>query len=285
MAALPVHVKRSVQYEAPTLSTTDDTVWHAVRFESVMRSGRTRPLLLECEADVDGRARRARFVTKVKGLPEVQDFTLAHELLGCRLAAVFGLSAPAAHVVSISQAFVRVTQPELDSVGLNIVPGLGVGSEFVSDLMPFPLPARLHDEAEVQAAAALYAFDLLTQNPDRAIRNPNCGRAGQSLVPWDFESAFSFRFAILPEAGWRVAALPFAREHVLHGALRSASVDWPQVFTAFRDAPDEAWRDACSTIPEIWAGIGADVIAHLTSVFGHWPEFEREVVASLEMSS
>jgi hypothetical protein len=50
----------------------------------------------------------------------------------------------------------------------------------------------------------------------------------------------------------------------------------------FRDVPRAAWIDACSTIPDPWIEIGATILMHVTSVFDHWSEFEREVVASLE---
>ena len=178
---------------------------------------------------------------KAVGLPEVHGFTLAHELIGSRLARLYGLSAPAAHVVSIDPEFVEVAGPELLAAGLMVQPGLAVGTEFIPDLMPFPVPVRLADENEVQAAAAIYTLDLRTQNPDRLPKSPNCGRAGRGITLYDFETAFSFRFALFKDDAWKVATLPFAKTHILGPGLRRASVDWPAVFARFRDAPASSW--------------------------------------------
>ena len=264
---------------------SDAEVWHAVRFEEVMRAGRTSPLLLECMSRISNPRARKRLVTKAIGLPEVHDFTLAHELIGSRLARLFGLSAPAAHVISIDPDFIEAARPEFAAARLQIEPGLAVGTEFIPDLMPFPIPVRLIDEREVHDAAAIYTFDLLTQNPDRSVKNPNCGRALRGIAVYDFETAFSFRFAVPRHDAWRVAALPFATSHLLNPSLRRASVDWPMVFAPFRQVPASSLAEACSTIPGRWSHIGDEILDHLTSVYDHWSEFEQEITKSLESSS
>jgi hypothetical protein len=248
-----------------------------------MAAGRTRPLLLECSRGRSARRERARFVTKAIGLPEVQPFSLAHEFLGSRLATTYGLPAPAAHVVSISQDFIAAAGPDLTEAGLHLAPGDAVGTEFVADLMPFPVPVHLAGD-EVLGAAAIYVFDLLTQNPDRSATNPNCGRAGQRVVPYDFESAFSFRFALARVDGWRVAGLPFPKKHLFYRALKQCEVDLRTVLDHFSSVPLASLVDACSTIPQAWAEIGQEVLAHLTSVHDHWSEFEREITTSLGSS-
>jgi hypothetical protein len=127
-------------------------------------------------------------------------------------------------------------------------------------------------------------FDLLTQNPDRSAASPNCGRAGRRIVPYDFETAFSFRFAASRADGWRVAGLPFPKKHLFHRALKRSEVDWRTVFGRFRSVPLASLVEACSTIPSVWAEIGQEVLAHLTSVHDHWSEFEREITTSLGSS-
>jgi hypothetical protein len=255
-------------------------VWEAVRFERVMAAGRTRPLLLECSRETSAQRERARFVTKAIGLPEVQPFSLAHEFLGSRLAIMYGLAAPAAHIVSISDAFIAAAEPDLAGVGLHPKSGLAVGTEFIPDLMPFPVPVRLAED-EVVGAAEVYVFDLMTQNPDRSAASPNCGRAGQRVVPYDFETAFSFRFALSRVDAWRVAGLPFPKKHLFYGAIKRFEVDWRAVFGRFRSVSLASLADACSTIPDAWTDIGREVHAHLTSVHEHWSEFEREITTSL----
>ena len=55
--------------------------YRAFRFIKVLESGRTSPLLLECEA-VDDTGELRAFVVKARGLPEVGDYELFVETLG-----------------------------------------------------------------------------------------------------------------------------------------------------------------------------------------------------------
>ena len=108
---------------------------------------------------------------------------------------------------------------------------------------------HLADHALAEAAA-IYVFDLLIQNPDRSLTSPNCGRAGNRIVPYDFETGFSFRLAVGRPDPWMVGTLLFARNHLFHNALRTADVDWPSVFRRFRAVPTTRVADVCSTIPQ-----------------------------------
>jgi hypothetical protein len=245
-----------------------------------MPAGRTRPVLLECVRGTATRRERARFVTKAIGLPEVQPFSLAHEFLGSRLAQLYGLKAPGAEIVTLSSAFLDATRLDLEAARLRPQPGLAVGTEFVSDLLPFPVPVRLEDD-EVVEAAAVYVFDLLTQNPDRSRTSPNCGRAARHVVPFDFETAFSFRFAIPRLDPWRVGDLAFARTHLFHEALVRSDIDWRAVFAQFSAVTMTAVTEVCSTIPGVWAEVGEDVRTHIAAVLDHWLQFEQEITISL----
>ncbi len=258
----------------------ESSVWQAVRFEQIMPVGRTRPILLECVRGTSARRERARFVTKAIGLPEVQAFSLAQELLGVRLARAYGLAAPMAELVMLSPGFLTAAEADLQAASLQISPGVAVGVEFIPDLLPFPVPVRLADD-EMSQAAAVYVFDLLIHNPDRSLRSPNCGRAGNTIVPYDFETAFSFRFAVPRTDPWRVGRLPFAKNHVFYDALKGAAVDWPRVFSRFRAVTKTSVSDVCSTIPKAWADVGQDVLAHIAAVIDHWPQFELEIATSL----
>ena len=82
----------------------------------------------------------------------------------------------------------------------------------------------------------------------------------------------------------RLAGLPFPKKHLFHGALKRSEVDWRAVFGRFRSVTLPSLADACSTIPQAWAEIGKEVLAHLTSVHDYWSEFEREITTSLESS-
>lgn len=245
-----------------------------------MPVGRTRPILLDCVRGTPARRERARLVAKGIGLPEVQPFSLAHEFLGCRLARLYGLMAPKAEIVTLSPDFLDATRGDLTAAGLRLEPGLAVGTEFIADLLPFPVPVQLADD-EIVEAAAIYLFDLLTQNPDRSLASPNCGRAGRFVVPYDFETAFSFRFAIPRLDAWRVGNLAFARTHLFHDVLRQSDVAWRAVLDRFKTVTTTSVGEVCSTIPPVWAEVGEDVRTHITAVLDHWLQFEQEITISL----
>jgi hypothetical protein len=210
----------------------------------------------------------------------VQQFSLAHEFLGSRLGRLYGLNAPISEVVSLSPLFVDATRGDLESAGVRLRPGTAVGTEFVSDLLPFPVPVQLV-ESELTDAAAIYLFDLMTQNPDRTRASPNCGRAAGVLIPYDFETAFSFRFAIRRLDPWRVGDLPFAKTHLFHEALVRSEVDWRTTFDRFKSVTMTAVAKVCSTIPDAWAEVGQDVRTHIAAVLEHWLQFEQEITISL----
>jgi len=256
--------------------------WRAVRLERVMAAGRTRPLLLECARGSGARQERWRFVIKAIGLPEVQQFTLAHEFLGSRLAQACGLSAPSCEVVELTPEFLAVVAQDLQQSGVRAISGRAVGVAFVPDLIPFPTPAKLTND-EVSQAARIFAFDLMTQNPDRSLTSPNCARVGARVVPYDFESAFSFRFAIGNEAPWLVSGLPFVRRHLFFDELSHADVEWESLMVDLSTSVQASFSNVCSTIPNEWREIGEDVRAHIAAVLEHWSEFVHEVVNSLRI--
>jgi hypothetical protein len=196
------------------------------------------------------------------------------------LGRLFGLSTQRAEFVNISLAFLAAARNDLESAAIRIGPGVAVGVEVAPNLLPFPAMPRL-SAGEAVEAARIYAFDLLTQNPDRRAANPNCGRSEGRIVPYDFESAFSFRLAILNTDPWRVAQLPFAREHLFFRSLKELTFDWHTVLGPFTAVSTAAVEDVCGTLPSAWSYIGAEVQAHLEAVFTHWPIFVTEVEVSL----
>ncbi len=257
-----------------TLSAPD---WQAMRFEQVMASGRTKPLLLEC---VHRHTHERRLlVVKAIGLPEVESFSLAHEWFGCRLARALGLDAPQAELVDLTPEFLEAVRADLADGGVRPRPGTAVGTHYLRGFNPFSsLPALREDE--LGPAGRIFTFDLLVQNPDRRPDKPNCGRAGGRVVPIDFEMAFSFRLAIVREEPWRVSGLPFARKHLFSAELAQNLWALDEVFGPLRQgvfALSSLWRDA----PGEWSTIGDSIRAHVEAVLGRWADFEAQVKLSL----
>jgi hypothetical protein len=257
-----------------------EPIWEAVRFEAALRAGRTKPLLIECQLPSGASTKRERFVTKAVGLPEVHDFSLCHEFVGAKLARLVGLDAPDSALVNLSEAFLEASKTDLIEAGVQPAAGLAVGSTFVPNLQPFPASASL-SEVEMIDAARIYAFDLLVQNADRRSSSPNCGRAGGRIVPYDFENAFGFRFAIAPPDPWRASACGFAAQHLFHRPLQQHERNWVEIFAPFSVVTPADVAALCGTLPAAWGAIGAEILAHIVSVLGHWLQFSQEVAATL----
>jgi hypothetical protein len=244
-----------------------------------MGAGRTKPLLLECELMSGSGMTRARFVTKMMGLPEVHDSSLCHEFLGGRMAKLFGVRAPEIQLIHVSSELIDAIRHDFE-LEFPLTPGLAVGSEFITNLQPFPGTPILAED-EVTDAARLYAFDLLTQNADRRAASPNCGRAGGAIVAYDFENAFSFRLALERPDPWRVSALSFCRGHLFFGELQKRRPEWQLALAPFFSVTRESVSNVCSTIPDTWRVGGSAIDTHIAAVLPHWPEFLRELDRSL----
>lgn len=246
-----------------------------------MRGGRTKPLVVDCESSEGSSVRRQRFVVKALGLPEVQEFTLCHELFGSCLAKLTGVNVPTPALIDISEAFVAANEAVLASDGLRLSSGLAVGSSLIRGLTPMPRNVTLRPE-DLEDAAGIYALDMAIQNPDRSALNPNCGFAEGRIVAYDFESAFSFRFLIGPRpAPWEVKRFGFQTGHAFFNALRRQPVNWAPLLERW-DVPITAELSAlCATIPEGWRSPASDILQHLDDVLEHREVFADELRGSL----
>lgn len=133
------------------------------------------------EAEEDEPAAQSReFVVKSLGHPEVLEESLFKELFGNVLAREFGIATPTPAIVVLSEPFVAVTQPLLPP-DIKLRVGYAAGCDYLHPLLPIGPELRLPSDVLAQAAQ-IYAFDMLTANPDRHSRNPNCALRDGQLV-------------------------------------------------------------------------------------------------------
>ncbi len=160
-------------------------------------------------------------VTKALGLPEVTETSLFAEYFGSTLAIEFGIDAPRAVLVDLSPELLAASEAQLAAWRVQPRAGRAVGLEQRRGLLPLDRFTPIKTDIEIAEAARIYAYDLITQNPDRRTDNPNCGSYGGRLVAYDFEMAFSFLYAIPGTGGepWEVARLPFVANHIFRGRL------------------------------------------------------------------
>ena len=184
--------------------------WETEQILDVAKSGRTKPLIVRCSRrDAESnRLDHLEFVVKGLGLPEVTTTSLFAELFGSVLAREIGLLTPRPALVQVTEDFAAVVRASKTlPADCRLSPGLAVGIEYYNQaLLPATNITRLTDE-QYGEAACIYCYDMLTQNPDRLVTNPNCFVLRGHLIPIDFGLCFSFIYAFGASriAPWQVS--------------------------------------------------------------------------------
>jgi hypothetical protein len=260
-------------------------IWEARRLDKVMASGRTHPLVLECEWK-EGRepSRFQIMVVKAVGLPEVTEKSLFNELFGNMLANEFGISTPAPGLVHLSEGFAKLANSSavLRQHQIQIRAGLGVGCEYFSQGFAQVIPGTHLTVEELEQAAQLYAFDLLIQNPDRTARKPNCAFRAKQLMAYDFELGFSFLLPVIGLAApWQVSAHGISTTHVFRPGLKEQRIDWQPFIGALRKLSKKRLIALIETLPEGWRAYGEQVAEHLLEARSKAKTLELELQRSL----
>ena len=260
--------------------------WVARRLERVM-SGRTRPLVVFCtpseptatEPDDDA---AQSFLVKATGLPEVTPASLFNEAIGNLLARRVGLEPPEPCLTILTEQFVRAVERQLANYGLHVDAGVAVGTKFIRGLANFVSGAAPSAE-ELDQMTLLYAYDMLVQNPDRRLNNPNCGVLDGKLVPFDFEMCFSFVMALGNPDPCLVSTHGLSAQHCCHGALRSrkGSVSWKPFLDSLQSLTDDDLQRIVSAVPPEWQKSADRVRAHVSAVRGKLDVIELELHRSL----
>ena len=252
----------------------------ATTFHRFMDNGRTSPAIFSCVGGELGDA--DEFVVKLRGGLELGERGLAFELYASMLGAYFGVSCPHPAVVLIEEDLATVVLQGLsgddrraqiirESIGLNF------GTRFLVNLMTWPVDKSV-PLALQEAAAKVYAFDALIQNPDRAFPNPNLGSRNDDLFIFDHESAFSFLFDVLPSrTPWRLGTERYLDRHVFARALKQ--VVFPADFLRrLRELSQDVAERFSGQIPEEWKSDDLTKIeSHLALMSEHAAEFAEEV--------
>jgi hypothetical protein len=150
----------------------------------------------------------------------------------------------------------------------------------MTGLAPMARYPVLRDE-DVPAAAAIYAFDMAIQNPDRRGENPNCGYHAGQLVAFDFESAFSFRLGILNPDAWAVTRFGFRTRHVFYKSLTGKPVNWAVFGVSIKKLGGPALEAAYGTMPRSWQTPAKPIVDHVAALVEHADDFTEELGRSI----
>lgn len=255
----------------------------AFRFIKVLESGRTRPVIIECECiGEDDALSRKTFVVKAFNLPEVDNFGLYCELLGTLFAIELGIETPQPALIELSKEFVSIVNPVLNSSKLSLRPGIGFGSEYISGGFTSPVAGSYLNTEEIAQAVNIFSFDLMVQNPDRLTTNPNCAYKNGKFVAFDFNLAFSFLVLIGKQnEPWQLSSHHIAQNHLFHRALSGKDVNWKPIIENVRKLTKERIEEICSLVPfeaEKW---NEKVSQHLYSIVENADKLEIELQRSL----
>ncbi len=267
----------------------------AIRFERFLKTGRTCPMVIECEQSVPEDQDTLEtnnneiilprlMVVKALGLPEVEERNLFCEFVGNLLARELGLFTPSPALITISQEFATavngVAKQEL--LPINLQAGVGVGGEYLHPLRPLT-PKPILTEEEINQAAAIYAYDLLIQNPDRRSDKHNCVFYEDGLLAFDFELGFSFLLPILGDKkeAWQVSQHGINQTHLFRPTLRNKAIEWRPFIGKLEALCQNNLEMVLSQLPEKWQDWAAIVRQHLLQAISKPNAFEMELQRSL----
>lgn len=246
----------------------------------VLREGRTRPLVLGCRPLDQGQP-KATMVVKARGCPEISfNWQLVAELVGNSAAKQAGIHTPDPCVVLVSPEAAQAINKSLsqESETFRVEPGWAAGCRYIERIAPWTDSQSTSHLLKAQART-LFAFDMLTQNPDRRKEKVNCAMLRGELLAFDFEMCFSHLF--LPIVGgtkppWDLLDTPLARNHLFQGEARASLVGKPAISEVAKKLSPEWWREIRQGLPQEWHG-EADIIgAHLRELHDLAQEFEPD---------
>ena len=219
-----------------------------------MSAGRTRPVLLGAE---DSEGKRFEVVVKLRGA-ELSTKSQIAELVSAPLAEMLAIDVPQAAVVDVPAGFEEIVPPALASV-FRASAGRNFGSIHLGTSFTTWAAGRVPKGVQRDQAAAIFAFDLLVQNPDRRTGNPNLWTRSGRLGVYDHEQAFSFLHLPIiggPSRPWVVAdqaaSFRFMENHIFYPALRGGRIDLGPFGSKLAALSDEAIASLLEPVPAEW---------------------------------
>lgn len=256
--------------------------YRAVRFIKILESGRTRPVLLECEAADEVGAPFGFFVVKAPGLPEVGAYGLFVETLGYLLAGEFGVETPRPALIELAPEFVDTVNPVLSEAGLSIEPGIAFGSELIPGAVMVTGDEYQNPE-QITQALNIFCYDLIVQNPDRLQKNPNCLIKNGRFIAFDFNMAFSF-LTLIGKANepWELSKHQYSGTHVFSRALHGKEVDFKPFINKVMMLSAKRLEEILEVIPFGDGRWNSKVREHVESVIENADKLEIEFARCLK---
>jgi HipA-like kinase len=242
-------------------------------------SGRTSPAIFGCE-DSEGNP-AGEFVVKFKSGIDTGVSGLTCELIASLVADQLGLSTPNPAIVELDPSISDIV-PGTDAGAVNHIRksgGLNFGTEvLVGGFRTWPVDKAI-PYGLLQTAVEVFAFDALTQNPDRGYKNPNLLWRDEEIYLIDHEATFSFLYAIGASGDpWRLEGLSFLNEHVFYHGLKGKAVDLDRFTGALEALSDGVLSQIAEQVPSEWNNDNLEkIIERLRAVRNHAGDFAEQV--------
>jgi hypothetical protein len=225
----------------------------AIRFDRMMGTGKTKPLLLVCER-ADG--------TEVEVICKFSEGCsiggLIREAIATMLACDLGLPVPPPYLVQLSPEFIDAIPLPAIAASLRKGDSFGFGSTRLPDGFAQWIPPQgsMSENLE-QQALDIFAFDCWLTNTDRRISNPNVLSNGKTFAIFDHELALSHDLILFWKEPWQVSSLTGTSppiDHIFLSHLQSMSMgnldSLGARITALTDTRIAAYAQA---LPPTWA--------------------------------
>lgn len=233
-------------------------------------SGLSKPALITAYGHSGERTVIAKFKSSVRN----RELSLAAELLCSCLAADLGIPVPTPFLINIPREF-SVTVKGFHGDLMLRSEGWNFGSEYMFPGYSVVQPYTVLGQELMGAAAEILAFDVMIQNYDRQLSNPNLLTNGEQLCVIDHESAFS---PVLATPAFNVESLNLDHyyQHILFHSINKNAVDYHRFEKAVGNIQARRVKAYFETLPEDWLG-EVDQIKKLTDYL-LWCIEERKTI-------
>jgi hypothetical protein len=238
----------------------------ATEYVRPIESGRTSPLLVRC-ARADGTI--AEVVVKLSAFCDQQQENLAMEAVAACLAGDLKLPIPEPMLVVIPTEWVAIIPDDERRKRAKVSSSIAFGSRLVTGGYSIWTPDTRINEAMVDTAAGVFAFDAIIQNPDRRAENPNCLVRGENIRIFDHELAFGHRLMLQWQPPWAKNGLNWLEtkgRHIFRPELRRSMIDFDAIKTSWVMITDDRLAIYERSIPPEWGAATDRVKAALSPI-------------------
>lgn len=222
-----------------------------IAIDGVKEHGKTRPVWMLCSSPAENGY--TSYVVKLYGDIDLAQRRLARELYGALLGQAFGMNIPAVAIINIPPDFYTSARDQTMANRLHNSVGYNFGSRLVEQALM--LPTTPVPSSHIQAAADVFAFDMIIRNLDRRPDRPNMFQTTTGYTLFDHEDAFPYAhpqmwLGGLPEP-WDLTET--AHGHFFYKPLKgSDAVQFEDFAAKLAVASDEVLATIESQLPSEW---------------------------------